>query len=313
MKPLTSSGFKHFWHYAYNRQQIYLKKQANHLPPYTDNPILAKHRFTNPYRYTDRVSQYLINEVIDDNCYNWPDTFARIMLFKFFNSIPTWRVIAESFKTVDCQTIADVKLKQVLEHLASEKPLYNPAYVLPPPRQFQGAKFCRHLQLINLMLQDGLPLKLQQARTLRDAFSLLKSYDSIGDFLAYQFITDLNYSSHIHYPDERQFVVAGVGAKRGLKKCFKNYAQFQDEYLIEWTYNRQNGEFKKYNLAWQPLHGLPLELIDIQNIFCEVDKYLRLAEPQLNNLIKGAPTKRIKQLYKPTYQSLNQTLPSTYA
>ena len=41
------------------------------------------------------------------------------------------------------------------------------------------------------------------------------------------------------------------------------------------------------------LWGRPLQLIDCQNLFCEVDKYARVAHPEIGS---GGPT-RIKQTY----------------
>ena len=35
------------------------------------------------------------------------------------------------------------------------------------------------------------PKKIVGSRTMRDAFDMLRSYPTIGDFLAYQFVTDL--------------------------------------------------------------------------------------------------------------------------
>ena len=45
------------------------------------------------------------------------------------------------------------------------------------------------------MLSQELPERVAGARSMREAFELLKSVPSIGDFLAYQYVTDLNYST----------------------------------------------------------------------------------------------------------------------
>ena len=44
--------------------------------------------------------------------------------------------------------------------------------------------------------------------------SRLYQYPTIGDFLAYQYITDLNYSTLTNFT-EMEFVVPGPGAKHG--------------------------------------------------------------------------------------------------
>ena len=55
--------FDTYWRFAAARQQIYEARLAGKAPPWTDDPILAAHRFTNCYRAADRVSQFLITQV----------------------------------------------------------------------------------------------------------------------------------------------------------------------------------------------------------------------------------------------------------
>jgi len=47
------------------------------------------------------------------------------------------------------------------------------------------------------------------------------------DFLAYQFVTDINYSEITDF-SEMDFVVPGPGARDGLKKCFADSAGLND-------------------------------------------------------------------------------------
>ena len=63
-----------------------------------------KHIITNVYRATDRVSQYLIRNVIYKNIkrYKPEDILLRILVFKIFNKIETWEVFrTESKKCID--------------------------------------------------------------------------------------------------------------------------------------------------------------------------------------------------------------------
>ncbi|MGD2095088.1 MAG: putative DNA base hypermodification protein, partial [Phycisphaerales bacterium] len=59
--------------------------------------------------------------------------------------------------------------------------------------------------------------------------------------------------------------------------------------------NRQNEEFNRLGLTFQKLGSRPLQLIDCQNLFCEVDKYARLAHPDIDG---GSKRMRIKQKYR---------------
>src|SRR6266496_2497692 len=56
--------FDTYWRFAAERQNIFFRKLAGLPPPWTSDPILERHKFTNAYRASDRVSQYLIRHVI---------------------------------------------------------------------------------------------------------------------------------------------------------------------------------------------------------------------------------------------------------
>ena len=63
--------------------------------PWTEDPILRRYKFTNAYRASDRVSQYLIRNVIYAGDQNPRELFLRILIFKLFNRIETWeRLVA---------------------------------------------------------------------------------------------------------------------------------------------------------------------------------------------------------------------------
>ena len=66
-------------------------------PPWSEDEIITKHKFTNAYRASDRVSQYLIRRVIyrDDLPGDRREVFFRIILFKLFNKIETWELLEE--------------------------------------------------------------------------------------------------------------------------------------------------------------------------------------------------------------------------
>ncbi len=172
--------------------------------------------------------------------------------------------------------------------------MYSPAYIMPPPRNRTGPKFRRHLSLVRQMLSDGAHEEIRVSSGMREAFAVLRRYESIGDFLAYQYVTDLNYSRHLTFT-EFEFVIPGPGARRGMRKCFIDSCGMSDEELIRWTADQQFEAFDRRGLEWEGLGGRELQLIDVQNLFCEVDKYTRVALPQLSRFAAGD---RIKQRYR---------------
>ena len=56
--------FDTYWRFAAARQGLYEARLRGQPAPWTSDPILRRHRFTNCYRAADRVSQFLISQVI---------------------------------------------------------------------------------------------------------------------------------------------------------------------------------------------------------------------------------------------------------
>ena len=65
--------------------------------------------------------------------------------------------------------------------------------------------------------------------------------------------------------------------------------------MIRVMADRQEVEFERLGLTFQTLWGRRLQLIDCQNLFCEVDKYARVVHPEATG---AAGRTRIKQKFK---------------
>ena len=79
-----------YWYFACERQNIFWKKLNNEPAPWTNDPILQTYKFCNSYRVNDRVSQYLLKNVIYTvNKYSAEDMLFRILIFKLFNKEST--------------------------------------------------------------------------------------------------------------------------------------------------------------------------------------------------------------------------------
>jgi len=132
----------------------------------------------------------------------------------------------------------------------------------------------------------------------------LRECSFIGDFLAYQYTIDFNYSPVIDFSEDT-FVKAGIGSIRGIKKCFEPLGNYSYEDAIRYTQDN----FKKYQkrfgfTKFKNLFGRIPTLIDLQNCFCETDKYLRAKMPELQ-----VDNVRIKQKFKENYKPLNLFFP----
>lgn len=288
-----------YWRFACERQAIYFRRLEGGKPPWTEDRILQSFKFTNAYRAADRVSQYLIQRVIYDERYPAApaEIVFRTLLFKLFNKISTWELLEQRLGLLTWQSFDPDAYDQVLtEAMASGRRLYSAAYIIPPVSLDRTkTKHRGHLKLLSLMLGGSLVPRLQQSRDLRDVFVLLKSYPSLGDFLAFQLAIDLNYTSVIDH-DEASFVVAGPGARDGLAKTFRDAEGIPAEVLIAHMMEEQDNEFARLGLPFRSLWGRPLQLIDCQNLFCEISKYTRVSHPEITGL---SGRTRIKQMFRP--------------
>lgn len=290
-----------YWRFAAERQEIFFKRINNASPPWTSDPILQEYKFTNAYRASDRVSQYLIRHVIyrPDLPSSPQEVFFRIMLFKLFNKIETWQILEEQIGPILVEDYSFTRYDRVLSHsMEAGNAIYSAAYIMPSGGRALGheRKHRNHLALLERMLADSLPDQLTDASSMQRAFALLKSYPTIGDFLAYQYVTDINYSEITNFP-ESEFVVPGPGSLDGIRKCFRDLGGLSEPEAIKFIAERQDAEFERLGLTFRSLWGRPLQLIDCQNLFCEVDKYSRVYHPEVQGL---SGRSRIKQRFEET-------------
>lgn len=288
-----------YWQFAAERQEIFFRRLEGASTPWTDDPILRDYKFTNAYRASDRVSQFLIRHVIYNEHY--PDTpvevVFRTLLFKLFNKISTWRMLENSLGMLTWQSFNPDDYDRVLSYaITSGVRIYSAAYIVPPVTiDRSGVKHRGHLKLLDFIVRSDFVSRLQESNDLREVFLILKQYPSLGDFLAFQFAIDLNYSPVINH-DENGFVVAGPGAQDGLSKIFPDSDRREAKDLIALMMERQEVEFARLGIEFRSLWGRPLQLIDCQNLLCELSKYTRVSHPGISGL---SGRSRIKQLFRP--------------
>ena len=287
---------------------MFFRKLAGDPPPWTQDQIIARYKFTNAYRASDRVSQYLIRNVIYQGDQGPEEVFFRTLLFKLFNRIETWELLSAELGPITFGDYSWDRYDQVLSRaLAGKSPIYSAAYIMPSGKNAFGyrEKHRNHLRLLETLMRDRVPYRIGDSSSMQEAFEILRSYPTIGEFLAYQWATDLNYSELCDH-SEMEFVVAGPGARDGLHKCFSDLGGMAEADLIRLVTERQDLEFAQRGLEFHSLWGRPLQLIDCQNLFCEVSKYARVSHPR----VLGTNNRRhIKQQYRQTTKALELFYP----
>ena len=303
------SVFFYYFYFMQERMNIFWKKCEENCSSLTNDPILREYKFTNVYRACDRVSQYLINHVIykDIDLFSAQDILLRILVFKIFNKIETWEFLEKHYGIIRCNHFDVEEISKLLSLRQQKGPIFSNAYMMTGSHSLYNQLASKHAKWLQMVKKEflgkGIVDEILSAGSLEEVFDLLEQCSFVGDFLAYQYAIDFNYSPYINF-DENSFVKAGIGAIRGIKKCFKSIGNDYED-AIRFTYEHLEDYRKEFGLdGFKPLPGRLPHLIDIQNCFCEIDKYLRVKMPELH-----VGNKRIKQHYKMKNQPIDFGFP----
>ena len=311
MIKIREQAYQYYFFFVQERMNIFWERQQGQIQNLTSDNILQTYKFTNVYRVLDRVTQYLIKNVIYKTPHNFTDEdiLLRILIFKVFNKIETWEFIENSMGEELCIKNFDVDIISfILSERISETPIFNGAYMMTGSHVKYNNYNSKHEKWLRMIkkefIEEKLFEKLLKAKTLENIFNLLNEKSFIGGFLAYQYAIDFNYSPVINF-DENSFVKAGIGSIRGIKKCFFEDKKYSCEDLIMHTQEYFEYYQNKFGYTnFKNLFGRQPTLIDLQNCFCETDKYLRVKMPELQ-----VDNFKIKQKFSPQISKINYEFP----
>lgn len=318
--PESRDEFSYYLYWMCERMDIFWKKFRGENKPWTTDPILQDFKFCNVYRCLDRVSQYLLKNVIyNGKQYEPEDVFFRILLFKHFNKIETWDALMKEFGDITYETGLE-NISNFLDDLLKQGgAIYGNAYIIncffyqyPEYKHITGlSKHRAHFRIFeDEIFQNGHLYDFLEAKSLEELFWVFRKMKIYGDFTAQQYAIDMNYSELFDF-DENTFVITGPGSLRGIDRTFHTCKKYDYVGTIKWV--QENllellDNFKKESgIEFTPLPGRYPTLIDLQNCFCETDKYLRgLGVECEDKKIKGS---RIKNTYEAKPDKINYVFP----
>jgi len=293
-----SPAFHSYWYFIQERHRIYLARLAGKAAPWTEDAILGRYKFTNTFRVLDRESQTCVKIA---NSSNWSaiEAFFRILLFKIFNLTSTWELLCGELgeepllSNWDLNHYGEILMRA---HKRGQK-IFSSAYVLWADQREgsirgPGSKTRMWLNTLDKMLRDNVPGSIVSANTYEHAVKVLSGYDGIQDFTAQQYATDFSYTRWFQPTDSETFILPGPGSLDGIAKCFGRVFHKEDCGIIIQVMRVSGSELSQVATGKEPptlrSFGVdrPMDLIDYQSAFCEVDKYSRVEHPQLNYLSK---------------------------
>lgn len=258
-------------------QKLQFSPLTRRCNSWSADPILANYKFCNTFRVLDRVSQYIITEVVEKGPQRREEITFRILLFSTYTSIRTYETLRENIQPFTWKTYKRANYERVLRDLYNRGiSIYTGAYQKPAPELGFAENFMNHLAFLEILMRE-LPAQLRNAKYMADVFEYLRSFKSMGDFTAYQLILNLSYSDVVNF-SEYDFVVIGIGSRRGLQRCFRETIPRSVEVdIVRWMQISQSEQFERLGIKFTGLgpNHLPMMLCDIEHTLCELDKYIR--------------------------------------
>lgn len=312
----------YYFYWISERQNIFWKRLKGEKQPYSTDEIFNQNKFTNVYRILDRVSQFLISEVIyNGKQYSRKDMFWRILLFKHFNNIKTWNYLVANLSDVTASTSLDDISKLLKDYMAYGGKIYSSAYMMtasfmknPSIKKVYGItdtkyKHEAYMCIFKTVKKNGLDERLLESQSFEEVFNHLTTIITVGRFLAYQYTVDLNYSPLFNF-SENDFIACGPGTIRGIDRTFNFKKKVPHEEVVHYLHYNFDYYMTQYELEFKPLYGRNPTKTDLLNCFCETDKYLRQANIQTEG--KKIFGSRMKSKFKPNSNKINYQFPAKW-
>lgn len=311
-RPIVNDeNLLHLYNFITERYKIHLRKDVLEKPqPWTTDPVLLEFRFTNVRREHDRETLWLINNIIDDPRLSYEDKLMNCILFRLFNKHETSELIGQPIQ-FHLQYDPE-EYRELFEQRAQEDPQYiffTGAFITGGMKRalkwyLKGAEEdnmpMRVMKFMEYLQEDGVTKKIKSCKTQKEIYDLLRGYLGIGDFLAYQMFVDMTYIMEFPF-SENEFTAAGPGCKNGLNYLFVDRDGMSYEECLFWVRDNLGDLFHDIlGKPWNPSklfrdlpqHDRCLNVMSLENCFCELSKYIRAKTGT------GRPRKK----YKPTIE-----------
>ncbi|CDO73264.1 hypothetical protein BN946_scf185008.g26 [Trametes cinnabarina] len=301
--------FDTFFKFVSERHLTQQLRLAGKPPPWTSDSIIATYPFTNVFRVYDRVSQYVLRNVIQQGDQNLHEQCFRVMVFRSFNKIETWELLTAHFGAItwrdfDVNMYEDVLVEQQQNHA-----LYGHAYIIPSPKLGGRANASNHLRLVQLMMEEDLPGQLRKLHHLKDAHGRISLFPGMGDFMALQLLLDLNMTPHFNYSED-EWVALGPGSLECLRKMFGPSIRGFEFDALRYLHQSQHTHFARLHIRPRDIPRVPghtpgLSMVDLEHALCECEKYSRACHPS----IKGKRQQVAKRLFVPRPNPITADVP----
>jgi hypothetical protein len=263
------------------RKAEWVPSQAAMGAPFTKDPILATYRFCNVRRRDDRVSRWLIQNVLAQNNVDillLPAFLEFSAWCRWCNWPPTIKAVMDA-ELYPVEKIDWRRVGKLVDTLGKKQKVWTGAYMIRASSE-PGAKKGKFIseQVIGKHFRRKVPELIDLLRagaTYQIVWEALREIPNFGSFMAGQVAGDWTYTPLLAgAPDLKTWAPMGPGSIRGFNRIIgsekltkRPSEELWQEKLVLW---RQR-IIDKLGAQYENLTAL-----DVQNILCETDKFLRV-------------------------------------
>lgn len=290
-----------FLYWVKERHAIHLRRRAGRPKPWTDDEVLQRYFFTNPYRENDKVTVWF-RENVRDPLRDDPRVLMATIIFRWFN-LPETAIHLMDDTLESCPSHidhwgfngnllthwnADEAFYRLEQQRRAGKKIFTGAYMINSPGGIGkleaiidrvGKVWVDREQLLSFFCVDknwkGDYLSMEEAH------KALSRYEGLGGFMAYEIVCDLRYTYLLeNAPDKLTWCNPGPGAIRGLYRVAgEDFPKGNNSTSPPRPKDWQERMVRLLNLARKKLPQMPpFEMREIEHSLCEVDKYMRALE-----------------------------------
>lgn len=310
---LTVQQARPFFLYARERDAVRDRKESGQNRPLTQDAILNHFRFCNVYREDDATTRWFRQWVREPE-YGRPSVLLATVLFRWFNRMAIgdsiFRQLGDytpngqgSIRTAWEQFLMDGRtesMKMSILRSHPNGPFVTGAYIIKAPDGmnkldgvlqnidwFNTQKFVGGKGVLDTMPAMGwremadVLAKHRGVVGLEDVWLWLRRFPYLGDFMAYEIVTDLRHTYLLRSaPDIFTWANPGPGAMRGLNRLYDRVLEKKQAKHLFVCEMRQllqmvNDERSEAHSIWPRRIGQDVEMRDIEHTLCEFDKYER--------------------------------------
>jgi len=264
-------------YFVWEREVVRIVKERGGEQPYSKDPIFQKYKFTNIRRRDDRVTRWIISNIIQPRVRR-QDLWFILLITRLINWPPALQHLMDDGllfnrpHEFDPQAFSD----SLEAYKAKRGKVYTGAYMVYPTKMDPGSvkslAIAKHIiapasrmhgEIVGLIFNDN-PL-------LERLVSQLSSGFGISTFIAGQVAADLTYCPQLdRAADLYSYAPIGPGSSRGLNYLLNRLPN------AGWEQTAFNEQLMLINAEIDSqLKIKDLTLHDVQNCMCEFSKYCR--------------------------------------